>query len=217
MSGMENATILTFMPVLLKGFLVTLKLALEAVLLSTVAGGAIGLLLTSKIKPLKTFFVGYVYVFRGLPLLLQLFMVYYGLPYLGVEISTEVTVLVVFTLYGGAYIAEIIRGSIEAIPRGQWEAAQCLGMSYLSIVRQVILPQAMKIALPPLVGFYIGMIKDTSIASVIGCVDVLRSGRRVINVISQPFTVYAMVALLFFVICYPLSKLVDKLERRSQT
>lgn len=211
-----DSNIWNYLSVLMGGFLVTLKLALEAVALSTLAGAVIGLILTSKIKPLKAVFVGYVYIFRGLPLLLQLFMVYYGLPYLGIEISTELTVVTVFTLYGGAYIGEIVRGSIEAIPRGQWEAAQCLGMTYLDIIRRVIIPQAMKIALPPLVGFYIGMIKDTSIASVIGCVDVLRSGRRVINVISQPFTVYGIVAILFFIICYPLSKLVDRLERRSQ-
>lgn len=211
-----GGNIIQYMPVLLNGFLVTLRLALEAVILSTIAGGLIGLLLTSGIKPVKMFFVLYVYIFRGLPLLLLLFMVYYGLPYLGVNISTEMTVVTVFTFYGGAYIGEIVRGSIEAIPTGQWEAANSLGMTYFSVIRRVIIPQALKIALPPLVGFYIGMIKDTSIASVIGCVDVLRSGRRVINVISQPFTVYLMVAMLFFLICYPLSKLVDRLERRSQ-
>jgi len=201
--------------VILQGFVVTLQLVVLAIICGTVFGLFVGFCMTSKWKPVKVICRVYVEIFRGSPLLMQLFLVFFGLPYMGFPISIFQATLLVFTLYGGAYIAEIIRSGIESIPSGQWEAANSLGLTYFDIMRYIILPQAFKVSLPPLVGFYIGLIKDTSIASIIGYVELVKDAKSIIGNTNRPFEIYIVVAALYFIICFPLSKVVDHMEKRN--
>jgi len=214
---MDLSAVWAYRIVLAKGFLVTVELSIMAIATSTVFGFLTGLILTSKSKGLKAPFKIYVEVFRGSPLLIQLFMIFFGFPYIGIQISLFQTTILVFTLYGGAYIAEIIRSGIESIPKGQFEAAASMGLNYAQTMRTIILPQAMKVSLPPLMGFHIGLIKDTSIASVIGYMEVVKEGKAIINITAKPFDVYIVIALLYFVICYPLSRFVTSMEKRTRT
>ncbi|RIV26171.1 amino acid ABC transporter permease [Alicyclobacillaceae bacterium I2511] len=199
---------------ILQGFLVTVEISAMTIVTSTIVGLIAGLLKTSKHKWLISPIIAYVEIFRGSPVLIQLFMVYFGLPYLGVSISMFNAVLLVFTLYSGAYIAEIVRAGIESISNGQREAAMTIGLTYSQMMRKIILPQALRVILPPLFGWYISLLKDTSIASVIGYTEMVFQGQNVINMTDRPFEVYLTVAALYFIISYPLSKFVDWMERR---
>jgi polar amino acid transport system permease protein len=203
--------------VLAQGFIVTLELSALAIVCSTLFGFVTGLALTSKSKGLKAPFKVYVEIFRGSPLLIQLFMIFFGFPYIGIQIGIFETTILVFTLYGGAYIAEIVRSGIESIPKGQFEAAASIGLTYSQTMGKIILPQAMKVSLPPLMGFHIGLIKDTSIASVIGYMELVREGKAIINITSRPFDVYIVISLLYFIVCYPLSRFVSAMEKRTHT
>ncbi len=199
-----------------EAFFLTLKLALMAIATGTVLGVAAGILLTSRFRLIRGIVRVYVELFRGSPLLVQLFMVYFGLPHVGVNISLNMTTVLVFTLYGGAYIAEITRSGIEAIPKGQWEAAESLGLNYFQTMSHVIFRQTLKIAFPSLVGFYIGMIKDSSLASVIGYSELVKKSQTIMNMTARPFETYIVVGLCYFIICFPLSKLVSYIEKRSE-
>jgi polar amino acid transport system permease protein len=214
---MDFGAVWDYRIVLAMGFVVTLELSAMAIVCSTIFGFMTGLVLTSKSKGLKAPFKVYVEIFRGSPLLIQLFMIFFGLPYLGIEISLFQTTILVFTLYGGAYIAEIFRSGIESVPKGQFEAAASMGLTYAQTMKTIILPQAMKVSLPPLMGFHIGLIKDTSIASVIGYMEVVKEGKAIINITSKPFDVYIVISLLFFAICYPLSLFVTAMEKRTRS
>ena len=156
----------------------------------------------------------YVEVLQGTPLLLQLFLVFFGLPLLGVEVSPLLTAGVALTLYAGAFLAEIWRGCVDAIPRGQWDASGALGLNFLLQMRYVILPQAMRIAVPPTVGFLTQLVKATALASIVGFNELTKAGQVVTNATFQPFVVYGLVALIYFSMCYPLTFCARVLERR---
>jgi polar amino acid transport system permease protein len=142
--------------------------------------------------------------------------IYFGAAYLGLAGMTVFgAALLALTLYQGAYIAEIFRAGIEAVPRGQWEAARILGLGRVQTYRSVILPQTRAIVLPPLVGQYLSLVKDTSIAVVIGYVELVRQGQAVIDRAGHPGATYLAVAVLYFVICYPLSLVVRRMERKA--
>jgi polar amino acid transport system permease protein len=207
--------VFTYWRLLVDGLLVTLQLSIVIIITSTILGILVGMLFTIKNKILQAILRFYVELFRGCPILMQLFMGYYGLAYLGIQIEIFTATVLVFTLYGGAYIAEIVRSGIESIPKGQWEAANCIGLSPFSVLKNVILPQSFKISLPPLIGFHLGMIKDTSIASIIGYSELLREGKTIMNVTGFPFQTYIILALIYFIICFPLSKFVSWTERRA--
>jgi polar amino acid transport system permease protein len=158
---------------------------------------------------------GYIALFQGTPLLMQLFVVYYGLAVLfNIQVAPWPAVLLAFTLYSGAFLGEIWRGSIQAIPRPQWEAAECLTLSYPKQLWYVILPQAARISIPPTVGFAVQLIKSTSIAAIIGFVELTRAGQLMTNTTFKPMIVYPIVAVLYFLLCWPLSLLARTLERR---
>jgi len=210
------STVFSYWRLLLDGFLITLKLSLIVIATSTVLGILVGNIISSKSRWLRGVMRVYVEIFRGSPLLMQLFMGYFGVAYLGINISLLTATIMVFTLYGGAYIAEIIRSGIQSVPKGQWEAAGCIGLNKVTIMSKVILPQAFKISLPPLIGFYLGMIKDTSIASIIGYSELLREGKTIMNTTGHPFETYIVVAMMYFIICYPLSIFVSRIERRYE-
>jgi polar amino acid transport system permease protein len=156
----------------------------------------------------------YVQVFQGTPLLIQLFLMYFGLALLGVNVSAWTAAAIALTLYASAFLAEIWRGCVEAIPRGQWEAAKSLGLSFPQQLRDIIFPQALKIAVPPTVGFLVQVIKGTALASVIGFVELTKAGQMITNATFKPFIVFACVALLYFALCYPISAYARRLERK---
>ncbi|MEB3100953.1 amino acid ABC transporter permease [Ferviditalea candida] len=213
---MDFSAAWAYKTLLLNGFAVTIELSILAIITGTLLGFVAGLSQTSKWAILKYPTKLYIEIFRGSPLLIQLFMVFYGLPYLGIDISIFAATLLVFTLYGGAYIAEIIRSGIESIPKGQFEASQSLGLTYRQMMQKIILPQTLKVSLPPLMGFYIGLIKDTSVASIIGYMEVVKEGQMIINITAKPFEIYFVISVMYFIISYPLSLLVDWIEGRNK-
>jgi polar amino acid transport system permease protein len=183
-----------------------------------VGGGIAGLLValarTSGRPVLERLTAGYIAVFQGTPLLMQLFVVYYGLALVGVELESWEAVALGFTLNASAFLGDIWRGSIEAVPRGQTEAARALSLGYVSRMKDVILPQALKISLPATVGFLVQLIKGTSLASIVGFTELARAGSMVSNQIFKPLVVFGIVGAMYFALCWPLSLLGSWLERR---
>lgn len=181
-------------------------------------GGIVGLLValarTSGKPGLERATAGYISVFQGTPLLMQLFVVYFGLALVGLDLEAWQAVAVGFTLNASAFLGDILRGAIEAIPRGQAEAARALSLPYASRMRDVILPQAFRIALPATVGFLVQLIKGTSLASIVGFTELARAGNMVSNQIFKPLLVFGIVGAMYFAICWPLSLYGSWLERR---
>jgi polar amino acid transport system permease protein len=202
-------------------FLFILEAAKWTLALSAIAfvGGAIlGLLIalmrTSESGWARGISTTFIQIFQGTPLLLQLFLVFFGAPVLGLDINPWVAAGVALILNSAAFLGEIWRGCIEAIPRGQWEAAEALSLKYSARMRDVVLPQALKIALAPTVGYVVQIIKGTSLAAIIGFVEVTRAGQIVNNATFQPLIVFSVVAAIYFVICWPLSLLAARMERK---
>jgi polar amino acid transport system permease protein len=192
----------------------TLLLSLVAFVGGGVVGFMIAILRTTQSRIVRTLTGAYIQLFQGTPVLMQLFVFYYGLAVLfDLQVDAWPAVALAFTLYAGAFLGEIWRGSIQAIPRTQWEASACLSLGYLQQLRFVILPQAMRISIPPTVGFLVQLIKNTSIAAIIGFVELTRAGQLMVNVTFQPMIVYPLVAALYFALCWPLSLLSRFLEK----
>jgi polar amino acid transport system permease protein len=156
----------------------------------------------------------YIELFQGTPLLMQLFLVFFGLPLIGVNVRPWLAAGVGLTLAAGAYLAEIWRGCVEAVPVGQWDAAAALGLHRWRQLRLVILPQALRIAVPPTVGFLVQLVKSTALTSIIGFDELLRTGNVITNATFAPFTVYGVVALIYFALCFPLTLVARGLELR---
>src|SRR3954451_18403649 len=164
------------------GLWATVLLSLAAIATGTMLGLLVAAVRTGRVPVLAQLARGYLEVFRGTPLLIQMLFIYFGAAYLHLAgITVFGAALLALTLYEGAYIAEIFRAGIEAVPRGQWEAARVLGLTRVQTFTNVVLPQTRAIVLPPLVGQYLSLIKDTSIAVVIGYVELLRQGQAVID------------------------------------
>ncbi|MDE1953996.1 MAG: amino acid ABC transporter permease [Betaproteobacteria bacterium] len=156
----------------------------------------------------------YVQVFQGTPLLMQLFLAYFGLALFGLDVSRWTAASVALILYASAYLAEIWRGCVDAVPKGQWEASGSLALSFPQQLRHVIVPQALRVAIAPTVGFLVQVIKGTALASVIGFVELTKAGGMMANVTFKPFLVYGCVAALYFVMCYPISAYSQRIERK---
>ncbi len=200
---------------LLKAVPWTLLLSAGALAGGAVVGLLIAILRVAPLRPLRWLATGYIELFQGTPVLMQLFVTYYGLAVLfNIHVDAWPAVLLAFTLYSGAFLGEIWRGSIQAIPLTQWEAAECLSLSFPKQLWHVILPQAGRISIPPTVGFAVQLIKSTSIAAIIGFVELTRAGQLMTNTTFKPMIIYPIVAALYFVICWPLSLLAQNLERR---
>jgi polar amino acid transport system permease protein len=157
---------------------------------------------------------GYVQLFQGTPLLMQLFLAYFGIALFGINTSPWVAASIALTLYTSAFLTEIWRGCVASIPRGQWEAASSLAMSFGEQLRHVVLPQALRIAIPPTVGFLVQVIKGTALASVIGFIELTKAGSMISNATFRPFAVFSCVAVLYFVLCFPVSLYAKSLERK---
>lgn len=195
-----------------------------------IGGGVVGLLLlvgrlsaaratpgSQKIARLSSHLLdGYILLFQGTPLLMQLFLAYFGLGLFGINVPAWVAAALALTLYTSAYLAEIWRGCVDAIPKGQWEAAQSLAMSFGEQLRHIVLPQALRIAVPPTVGFLVQVIKGTALASVIGFIELTKAGTMITNATFKPFLVYSCVALMYFALCFPVSLYARRLERKMR-
>lgn len=189
------------------------------VLLSAIAfffGGLVGLLILicrlSNSKVLHWFARIYIEIFQGTPLLMQLFMLFFGLSLLGLEVSAWLAAAIGLTLFTSAFLAEIWRGCVDSVKKGQWEASASLAMSFTEQMRYVIFPQALKVAVAPTVGFSVQVVKGTSVASIIGFTELTKTGTMISNATFDPFLVYGLVALGYFIICYPLSFFAYRLE-----
>jgi polar amino acid transport system permease protein len=199
-----------------------LALAAEwTVILAIVAfvlGGTVGLIVLfgriAKNRALIAITKTWIVVFQGTPLLMQLFIVFFGIALLGVEVPPWLAAALALTCFTSAFLAEIWRGCVEAIPKGQWEASATLAMTYFEQMRHVILPQAFRIAIPPTVGFAVQVVKATSVTSIIGFTELTKTGSMLSNATFQPFLVYGFVALGYFILCYPLSAFARTLERK---
>jgi polar amino acid transport system permease protein len=187
-------------------------------LIAFIGGGLVGMALllarVAKLPGAERGVAAYVQLFQGTPLLMQLFLAYFGLALLGVDVSAWVAAAIALTLYTSAFLAEIWRGCVNAIPKGQWEAADSLALSFAEKMRHVVGPQAGRIALAPTVGFLVQVIKGTALASVIGFIELTKAGTMITNATFQPFKVYACVALLYFALCWPISAWSRSIERK---
>ena len=194
----------------------TLALSLIAFIGGAIGGLVIALSRTGEIAWLRTLSAGFIQLFQGTPLLLQLFLIFFGAPVLGLDINPWLAAGIALVLNSSAFLGQIWRGCIEAIPRGQWEAAEALSLSYRSRMRDVILPQAARIAVAPTVGYMVQIIKGTSLAAIIGFTEVTRAGQIINNATFQPLVVFSVVAAIYFVLCWPLSLLAARIERHHK-
>jgi polar amino acid transport system permease protein len=192
----------------------TIGLSLIAFIGGSVVGLALLMLRLSKLPGSGALVSGYVQLFQGVPLLVQLFLAYYGLGLFGINTSPWVAAGMGLTFYASAFLTEIWRGCVDSIPRGQWEASQSLALNFREQLRYVILPQAFKIAVAPTVGFLVQVIKGTALASVIGFMELTKVGKTIANATFSPFLVFSCVALMYFVLCYPVSLYAKSLERK---
>ena len=187
-------------------------------LIAFIGGGLVGLTLllarVAKWPGAEPIVSGYVQLFQGTPLLMQLFLAYFGLSLAGINVSAWFAAALALTLYTSAFLAEIWRGCVNAIPKGQWEAADSLALSFAEKMRYVVGPQALRIAVAPTVGFLVQVIKGTALASVIGFIELTKAGTMISNATFQPFKVYACVALMYFLLCWPISAWSKGLERK---
>lgn len=201
-----------------RNLLLALRWTVALSLIAFIGGGMVGLfLLIARLSKLPGVAHGvalYVQIFQGTPLLMQLFLTYFGLSMLGVDTSALFAASVCLTLYASAYLTEIWRGCVLSIPRGQWEAAASLAMNFREQLRYIVLPQATRIAIAPTVGFLIQIIKGTALASVIGFIEITKAGQMIANATYEPFLVYGCVGLLYFTLCFPLSVWSRHLERK---
>jgi polar amino acid transport system permease protein len=156
----------------------------------------------------------YIAIVQGVPVLMVLFLSFYGLAHAGLELPPIIAASIALSIYASAYLGDIWRGAIESVPRQQWEASASLALTRRQQYRYVILPQSVKIALPPTVGFLVQLVKNTSIVSIVSVVELTRAGQLINNVTFQPFKVFVTVAVIYLAICYPMSRASRRLEER---
>ncbi len=199
---------------LLQGMGWTVALTLLAFALGGLAGFLVMLARISPVPAVSRATAAYVQVIQGIPVLVILFIVYFGLGILEIDVPPLVAAGLSLTAYTSAFLGEIWRGALEAVPRTQMEAAECLALTRWQALRDVILPQAVRIATPPTVGFLVQVLKSTSLASVVGFVELTRAAQVINNSTFQPFLIFGTAGLMYFVLCYPLSLWSRTLERR---
>jgi polar amino acid transport system permease protein len=191
----------------------TLLLTLVAFSIGSLMGGGLAIMRLSQSRILRKIASAYILVIQSIPVLMVLFMSYYGLSMFGIELPSFFAASASLAVYASAYLAEIWRGSIESVPYQQWEASSSLALTRPQQYRYVVLPQAVRISLPPTVGFLVQLVKNTSIVSVVGFVELSRAGTLVNNATFRPFQVFGLVAAIYFLICFPLSRLSRHLEK----
>ncbi len=196
-----NILITSFPRILGQGLLVTIPLTVISFALALIIAVICAMVQIADVKGLKQIVRFYIWIIRGTPLLVQLYLVYFGLPDLGVALPAFPCAVAVFALNEGAYCAETVRAAIEAVPRGQMEAGYCVGMSYIQIMRRIVLPQAFRTAFPPLSNSLISMVKDTSLAANITVTEMFMTTQRVAGRTYEHLALYAEVALIYLIFC----------------
>jgi len=199
---------------LLQATLWTVVLTVLAFLLGSLAGFVVMLARTARTRWIRAVSMIYVDIIQGTPLLIVLFLIYFGLAVVGIELPALLAAAISLMIYCSAFLGEIWRGCVQSVPRTQSEAAECLGLTRWQTLVDVILPQAMRIATPPTVGFLVQVLKNTSLASVVGFVELTRASQVINNSLFQPFLVFGIAGALYFALCYPLSRLSRTLERK---
>ena len=202
----------SFIPFAIAALKVTIPLALVSFILGLILAFFTALARLSSNKLLQSIAQFYVWIIRGTPLLVQLFIIFYGLPSIGITLNAYVAATIAFSMSVGAYGSETIRAAIESIPKEQWEAGQTLGMTYAQILKRIILPQAARVSTPPLFNAFIGLVKDTSLAASVTVVELFRKAQEVAGVTFEPLWLYTEAALIYLIICTVLSYYQRKTE-----
>lgn len=200
---------------LLQGALWTIVLSSLAFLCGGIIGALVALARISPLRSVRSLALVYVQVIQGTPLLIVLFLIYFGFPAVAFEVSSLAAAVISMTIYVSAYLGEIWRGAIQSVPKAQWEAAECLALTRIQRMGWVILPQTVKIATPPTVGFLVQIVKNTSLVSVVGFVELSRAAQLINNSIFEPFKIYLVVAAIYFCLCFPLSFWSRRLEKNA--
>ncbi|MBP8220990.1 MAG: amino acid ABC transporter permease [Aeromonadaceae bacterium] len=204
----------SFWPLLRAGLLFTVPLTL----ITFVGGIALGFLLAlGRLygpKPLVALVRFYVWLIRGTPLLVQLFLIFYGLPSAGITLDAFTAAVIGFTLNVGAYTSEVIRATLDAVPKGQWEASYSIGMNWFQAMRRIVLPQAARIAVPPLSNTFISLVKDTSLAAAVTVPELFQAAQRIAAATYEPLILYIETAVIYLLFSSVLSALQNKLEAR---
>lgn len=204
----------SFWPLLSAGLIFTVPLTLITFVLGILLGFLVALARLYGPAPLVALVRFYVWLIRGTPLLVQLFLIFYGLPSAGIVLDAFTAAVIGFTLNIGAYSSEIIRATLAAIPKGQWEAAYSIGMNWPQVMWRVILPQAARIAVPPLSNTFISLVKDTSLAAAVTVPELFQAAQRLASVTYEPLILYVETAIIYLLFSSVLSTLQDRLERR---
>ena len=211
-----NAEVLArVLPLLLSGLWMTLLLTVCAILLGMPLGLGIAVLRLYGPRPVQWLAVGYVDLFRALPMLVLLILIYYALPFMGVRLSSFASATVALAIVMGAFCAEVFRAGIEAVPKGQIEAARALGLHFVGVLRHVVLPQAVRVVVPPLTSNCVGICKETSLASVVALPELLKQGNDAQALTANP-TPLIGVAVIYLLVLWPLIRVVGRLETRTR-
>ncbi|HKI58203.1 MAG TPA: amino acid ABC transporter permease [Trueperaceae bacterium] len=192
----------------------TVLLSALAFALGGLAGFAVALLRTAPSPVSRTLTAAYIEIVQGTPVLILLFVAYFGVALIGIDVPPLLAASIALTIFSSAYLGEIWRGAIDSIAQSQWEASESLGMTRWQQLRHIILPQAFRISLPPTVGFLVQLIKNTSVTSLISLVELTREGQLIANATFRPLPAFVAVALIYFVLCFPLSRFSQSLESR---
>ena len=211
-----SLAISSFWPMLYAGLVFTIPITLISFSLGLLLGFIVALIRLYGPAPLKSVVRFYVWIIRGTPLLVQLFLIFYALPSVGITLDAFPAAVIGFTLNVGAFTSEVIRATLLSVAKGQWEAAHSIGMSWGQSLRYIILPQAARVAVPPLSNTFISLVKDTSLASVITVPELFLSAQRIAAVTYQPLILYSAAALLYLLISSVLSYLQSRLELRLE-
>lgn len=204
----------SFLPLLKGALLYSLTLALVSFFIGLIIAILTALARLSGVKPLIGLARFYVSLIRGTPLLVQLFIIFFGLPSVGIMIDPFPSAVIGFSLSVGAYSSEVVRAAILSIHKGQWEAAYSLGMTYWQALRRVVLPQAARVSVPPLSNSFISLVKDTSLAAAILVPEMFRKAQEIVAATYEPLLVYSEAALIYWMICFVLSIVQDRIENK---
>ncbi len=204
----------SFPKILIPGLTRTIPLTAIAFSLAMVIAVAVALAQFANVKVLRQLCRFYIWVIRGTPLLVQLFVVFYGLPRVGVVIEPFAAAILVFSINEGAYAAEIVRAALESVPAGQLEAGYCVGMSYLQVIRRIVLPQALRTAFPSLANSLIAMLKDTSLVSVVTVTEMMMATKQINAIYYEPLALYLETAFIYLMFCTVLTRLQSWGERK---
>ncbi len=216
MFWMQLDRVMGYWPVLLKGISMTVSLSILSLMIGVVLGFAFGIIRAGRNRALAQLVGLYVDFFRGTPFLLQVFIVFFILPEIGIELSAFASGVVALSNVAACFIGEIVASGIKAVPLGQSEAAASSGFTRIQQMRHIVLPQAVRIVTPSLVGQFVLLIKDSSVVSAIGLLDLTRSGWVIVQSVPNGLLVFGIIGFSYFVICYPLIYLSRRMERRGQ-